>query len=71
MHDNPDRERRGFLGDIADALGHTGNTKAIGSRRTSSAVRLKKSALIIGGLGVVLLIIFLLLFLGGESRFHE
>jgi LysM repeat protein len=68
MHDNPDRERRGFLGDIADALRHTGNTKAIGSRRTSSAVRLKKGTLIIGVLGVVLLIIFLPLFLGGNDE---
>jgi len=68
MNGNSNKEKKDFLGDIADALRHTGNTKAIGCRRTSSTFRLNKSALIIGGLGVVLLIIFLPLLLGRDDE---
>jgi len=62
MNENSEKERRGFLEDIAGALDHKKHNERIRRLRTSSESKSKRKILIFGGIGVALLIILIAVF---------
>jgi LysM repeat protein len=68
MNENLDNEMKDFEGQIADDLGYTQKDETIGRRKSVIDFRAQRKTLILGGAGVLLLIILIVLFSGGDGK---
>lgn len=68
MNDSLDEEMREFRKEIADELGHTQKYENIRSHRAFLGSKLAKKILTLGGAGILLLIVLIVLFSGGDKK---
>jgi LysM repeat protein len=68
MNENMDNEVKDFEGQIADELGYRQKDENIRRRKPVTAFRAPKKTLILAGAGIVVLIILIALFSGGDGK---
>jgi len=68
MNDSLDEEMKGFREEIAESLGHTQKHENIRSHRAFLGSKPAKKILILGGAGILLLIVLIALFSGGDKK---
>ena len=68
MDDNLDKEMTEFEEQIADEVGHAEKDEGIQPRKPSPGFKPQRKTLILGGVGILLLIILIAIFSGGDGE---
>lgn len=68
MNDDLNKEMKGFREEIAESLGHTQKDENIRNHRAFLGSKPAKKILILGGAGILLLIVLIALFSGGDKK---